>query len=92
MRVEKNPDFNNKLFTILKHISINNPKNAIRFKKELDSKILELPNMPYRCRASIYYDDTDVRDLIFKGYTVPYLIDNERSKLVVLEIFKWTDR
>jgi len=29
-----------------------------------------------------------VRDYIFKGYTIPYLIDEENVVIVVLDIFK----
>jgi len=48
--------------------------------------------MPYRFRQSQYYENPNVRDLIFKGYTIPYLIDNDNEKLVVLDIFKWSQR
>ncbi|MBE0498801.1 MAG: type II toxin-antitoxin system RelE/ParE family toxin [Campylobacterales bacterium] len=90
MRIEKNPSFNNKLFSILKYIATNNPANAKNFKKELDKKITALANMPFKYRQSIYYDDMNVRDLVFKGYTVPYIIDNET--IVIIDIFKWENR
>ena len=32
----------------------------------------------------------NVRDLVFKGYTVPYIIDNET--IVIIDIFKWENR
>ncbi len=90
MIINKNPSFNSKLFSILKFIAINNPVNAKRFKIELDKKITDLTNMPFKYRQSIHYDDTDTRDLIFKGYTIPYLIDND--VIVILDIFKWEDK
>ena len=31
-------------------------------------------------------------DLIFKGNTIPYLIDNDNDRIVILDIFKWVDR
>ncbi|MDD5373460.1 MAG: type II toxin-antitoxin system RelE/ParE family toxin [Sulfurimonas sp.] len=90
MIINKNPSFNSKLFSILKFIAINNPVNAKRFKRELDNKITDLTNMPFKCRQSVHYDDTYTRDLIFKGYTIPYLIDNDM--IVILDIFKWEDK
>ncbi|ABB44094.1 Plasmid stabilization system [Sulfurimonas denitrificans DSM 1251] len=90
MRIEKNPFFNDRLFSILKYIAINNPANAKKFKKELDQKIINLVNMPFKYRQSIHYDDINVRDLIFKGYTIPYLIDNDM--IVILDIFKWENK
>ncbi len=90
MRIEKNPFFNDRLFSILKYIAINNPANAKKFKKELDQKIINLVNMPFKYRQSIHYDDINVRDLIFKGYTISYLIDNDI--ILIIDIFKWEDR
>lgn len=48
--------------------------------------------MPYKYRKSFYYDDINVRDMIFKGYTIPYLIDEKNNKIVLLDIFKWIDK
>ncbi|MDF1874628.1 hypothetical protein JHD48_02640 [Sulfurimonas sp. SAG-AH-194-I05] len=42
------------------------------------------------CRPSIYFEDANYRDLIFKGYTVIYKVEDEEIK--VLDIFKWQDR
>jgi len=65
---------------------------AKRFLKQLDITINTLTSMPYRFRQSQYYENPNVRDLIFKGYTIPYLIDNDKEPLVVLDIFKWSQR
>lgn len=92
MQVEKDPNFNNNLVEILKFIAVDSPKNAKKFKKELDKMILSLPHMPYKYRKSYYYDDENIRDLVFMGYTVPYLVDQESSKIVILDLFKWIDR
>ncbi len=32
---------------------------------------------PFKCRQSIYFDDTAIRDLVFKGYVVVYKISDE---------------
>ena len=42
------------------------------------------------CRASIYFEDSRYRDLIFKGYTVIYKV--EENEIKILDIFKWQDR
>jgi len=90
MRIEKNPSFNDKLLSILKYIAINNPANAKKFKKELDKKITALLNMPFKYRQSTHHDDLNTRDLIFKGYTIPYIIDND--VIIIIDIFKWEDK
>jgi hypothetical protein len=38
----------------------------------------------------MHHDDINVRDLIFKGYTITYIIDNEI--IVIIDIFKWENR
>ena len=48
--------------------------------------------MPYKFRHSHYHEDQNVRDMIFFGYTLPYLVDAENDAIVLLEIFKWVDR
>jgi len=42
------------------------------------------------CRKSKYIDDTNCRDLIFKGYTTIYKIQEDQIK--VLDIFKWENK
>ncbi|WP_372618643.1 hypothetical protein [Aliarcobacter sp.] len=48
--------------------------------------------MPFKARQSIHFNDIFVRDLIFKGYTIPYLIDEDLDVIVILDIFKWQTR
>ncbi|UCN01581.1 hypothetical protein LCX93_11680 [Sulfurimonas sp. SWIR-19] len=49
-------------------------------------------NFPYKSRKFLYHDDENIRDYIFKGYTIPYLIDNNKNKIVLLDIFKWKNK
>lgn len=44
--------------------------------------------MPYKFRQSKCFNDENIRDFIFKGYVIPYLIDKENNKIVILAIFK----
>lgn len=41
-------------------------------------------------RKSKYINDENYRDLIFKGYTTIYKI--EENQIKILDIFKWEDR
>lgn len=90
--IEKNITFDDNLLSILKYIAKNSPQNAKDFKNKLDKKIKNIPNMPLKARKSFYFDDINVRDLIFKGYTIPYYIDENLSIIVIIDIFKWQDR
>jgi len=90
MRIEKSQKFKNSIQNILDYIiskdGINRSKN---FYKSVNEKIKSLKFMPYKYRKSYFYDDENIRDLIFKGYVIPYLIDDE--KIIILDIFKWRE-
>jgi plasmid stabilization system protein ParE len=58
------------LETILDFIAKDSVNKAFNFLSGLDNKINNLANMPYKYRKSLYYKDKNIRDLIFKGYTI----------------------
>ena len=92
MKIEYNPTFRKNFGDIWNFISNDSIKRADNFKDQLKGKILNLPNSPYKFRQSHYYADINTRDMIFKGYTVPYYIDKEKNTLIILDIFKWSKR
>ncbi|MDD2508596.1 type II toxin-antitoxin system RelE/ParE family toxin [Aliarcobacter skirrowii] len=92
MKIIKNISFDDNLLSILKYISKDSISRAKNFKNQLDKKIKNIPNMPFKARQSIHFNDIFVRDLIFKGYTIPYLIDEDLDVIVILDIFKWQIR
>ena len=59
----------------LDFIAQNNPANSRKFKNELINLIKEIPSNPQKHRKSIWFNDEDIRDLIFKGYTIVYRIN-----------------
>jgi len=65
---------------------------ANKFRSQLKVKIETIPNFPHKSRKSFYYEDDNIRDYIFKGYTIPYLIDDDKNQILILDIFKWTNR
>jgi mRNA-degrading endonuclease RelE of RelBE toxin-antitoxin system len=92
VEIVKSPLYNVQLIKRLKNIAMDTPNNARKFKKKLDKHIYDLDYMPYKFRASYYYDNENTRDLIVQGYTIPYLIDEENQKIIILDIFKWEER
>jgi plasmid stabilization system protein ParE len=75
---------------ILRYIANDNQSRADYFQQEIEAHLQSLPHFPYKFRQSIHYDDPQIRDYVFKGYTIPYLIDETNGVIVVLDIFKWT--
>ena len=57
------------------------------FQKELDKLINNIPNFPYKYRQSIYFDDKNIRDLIYKKYTINYEVNLENNSIEILNIF-----
>jgi hypothetical protein len=48
--------------------------------------------MPLKYRKSIYFENETIRDFIFKGYCIPYLIEAEYERIILLDIIKWEKR
>jgi hypothetical protein len=77
MRIIFKDTFISRLENQLDFISQNNPTNSRKFKNDLFNLIKDIPSNPRKHRKSIWYDDVDIRDLIFKGYTVVFRINNK---------------
>ncbi len=92
MKIVRDRQFLASLRGILKYIAADSIGNAKSFKAGLDEKLKMLPLFPYKFRQSIYDDDSKVRDFIFKGYVIPYLVDKHGGRIVLLDIFKWVNR
>lgn len=60
---------------------------ALDFFDELIAKIHNIPTNPYLYRIRETLDDDNIRELIYKGYTVPFYIDKPKSKIIVLGVF-----
>ena len=89
MQIIKTPYFSTELDTVLDFIALDSIDQALKFADDLELKINSIENMPYKYRKSIYFDDEDIRDLIFKGYTVTYYLDTENDKILILGIKKY---
>lgn len=76
MKIIFKDTFVNRLEKQLDFIALNNPANARRFKNDLLTKIKSIPSNPFKYRKSIWFDDQNIRDLIFKGYTVVFRINS----------------
>lgn len=86
MVIEYKPKFERELKTIFDFIAKDSLNRAREFRNELIAKIERTAQTPFICRKSINFNDESIRDLIFKGYVIPYLIDNE--VIYVLGIYK----
>ncbi len=87
MIIEYDENFSYKFKIIWDFIAQDSQNRANDFKIHLKKNIEDIPDFPYKYRQSRWFDNKNIRDLIFKGYTIPYLILDD--KIVILDIFKW---
>ena len=86
MVIKYKPKFERELKTIFDFIAKDSLSRAREFRNELIAKIERTAQTPFICRKSINFNDESIRDLIFKSYVIPYLIDDEVT--YVLGIYK----
>ena len=87
MKIIYNSIFKNELKNILEYIAEDKPSASVNFKNQLKLNIKEIPNNPFKYRPSFYFNDKNVRDMIYKGYTVVYEVNFQKESIEILKIF-----
>ena len=85
MQIFKTRLFQTQLLAILKYIAQDKINASERFYDDLNKQIDDLASSPFKWRKSFYSDDINVRDMVFKKYTIQYKI--YKHKINVLQIF-----
>lgn len=87
MQILKTPRYSEELDVILSFIAEDSLSQAIIFLDNLNSTVYSLVDFPYKCRQSTKSDDDNVRDLVFKGYVIPYRVNKDKNRLEIIGIF-----
>jgi plasmid stabilization system protein ParE len=87
LTIEKSPRFKDELEAIVDFIAKDSINRALTFYDELLAKINQIPENLYIHRKRLKLNDENIRELIFKGYTIPYEIDKTNNKIIILGIF-----
>jgi len=85
MQIKLEKKFENSFFNIYEYITKDKKSAANKFKANLFKTIQNLINNPYKYRKSRYFDDKNIRDMIFEGYTIVYKITQD--SIIILNIF-----
>jgi plasmid stabilization system protein ParE len=88
MRIKLTIEFNYDLKDIVDFISRDKPLAARKFKAELVKNIKKDLKQPFLFKKSIYFDDENIRDYVFKGYTVVFKVDVVLETVLVVAILK----
>ena len=89
MQIIYQPKFINSFDNIWDYIAQDSKSRANKFKREIKKLIEDIHHMPYKCRKSIYFNDDNIRDLIFKGYTIVYKVDESKEQITIIGIKKY---
>ena len=92
MRIIYDPVFETHLLEIINYIATDKPMAAHQFAESLKKSIENLPYSPFKYRKSIYFNDENIRDMIFKGYTIVYKIYPLEDSIYILDIFNQNKR
>ena len=88
IKIKLTVEFNFDLNDIVDFISQYKPLAARKFKIELIKKIQKDLKNPFLFKKSIYFEDENIRDYVFKGYTVVFKVDNDLELVIVVAILK----
>ena len=87
MQILESELFSEQLASIIEFIAEDKKSSALIFLKNLKKEVQLLVEFPYLFTVSKYYDDTTIRDMTFKKYSIIYKVDKDQDRIILLEIF-----
>ena len=87
MTIKRTEKYQAELLSVLKNIANDKITASRKFKIDLNRQIKEIPNFPYKHRKSFYFDNENIRDMIFQKYTINYEIDLDKNTISIFSIF-----
>ena len=87
MQINRLKRYNSNLFQILDYIAQDKFSASENFKNELDELINNLPTFPYKFKKSRYFNNDNIRDMVYKGYTIIYKVNLEKNSIDIIRIF-----
>ena len=88
MKIDITKDFRLALLNQVHYISKDKPTAARKFKNDLIKNLSKDLRKPFSFKKSIYFDDENIRDYVFKGYISVYKIDLEQNIVSVFGFIK----
>ena len=91
MTVNISSEFLKLLTDQVRYIYKDKRKAALKFRKDLLKNIKKYLNHPFHFKKSIYFDDENIRNYVFKGYVAVYEVDVEQEIVSVFGFIKFKD-
>ncbi|MDP5201603.1 type II toxin-antitoxin system RelE/ParE family toxin [Flavobacterium sp. DG2-3] len=73
----------------VKYIYKDKPKAALKFRKDLLKNIKKDLIHPFHFKKSIYFENENIRDYVFKGYVAIYEINSKENIVTVFGFIKY---
>jgi plasmid stabilization system protein ParE len=89
MKIKLTVEFNFDLIEIVNFIAKDKPVAARKFKNELIQKLKADLSNPFQFKKSIYFEDEQYRDIVFKGYTTIIKIDITQKIVFIIGVLKY---
>jgi plasmid stabilization system protein ParE len=87
LKIIESKQFKDELRMIAFYIRKDKLSASLSFVRTLKKRIKLLQDSPYQSKKSIYFDNDEVRDMVYMGYTIVYEINQEQNTLELLSIF-----
>lgn len=87
MKIIESKQFKDELRAIAFYIRKDKLSASLTFVTNLKKRIEHVTEFPYQCKKSIYFDNEEMRDMIYMGYTIVYEVNKEKDTLELLSIF-----
>lgn len=87
MKIIRTEEYQKELLVILKYIAKDKITASKKFKQDLNIQINQIPVFPYKHKSSIYFDDENIRDMVFRKYTLNYEINLNQNTIFIFSIF-----
>jgi len=87
MQIIYKTTFEKQLLHIVNYIARDKVNASINFAYELEKLIFLIPDNPLKYRPSIYFNNENVRDMTYGGYTIIYKVSFQKNTIEVLRIF-----
>ena len=87
MKIIESHKFKIRLRVITDYIKKDKQSASINFVKKLKKNIKNLNNSPFKYRQSDYFNNENIRDMTYMGYTIIYKVYLEKNTIVVVDIF-----
>ena len=91
MTVNISNEFLKLLADQVRYIYKDKPGAALKFRKDLLKNIKKDLKQPFQFKKSIYFDDENIRDYVFKGYTCVYEINVIQNTILIFGFIKYKD-